>query len=108
MRSLAPLYLEFMRTLTPQIHWIAASLRCSLWLVAKRTSLWLNRIFDTAEDYRLLHALPQFLEALRGLSPDRWRSCLHVSTSPAPRAVGDVDKAILDNSLGLNGDFPLP
>ena len=86
--KMAPLYLEFMQAFTPHFHWIAASLRCSVWLVAKRTSLWLNHVSDTAEDYRLQHALPRFLEALRELSPDTWRSCLHVSTSPIPRAVG--------------------
>ena len=57
---------------------------------------WLNRVLDTAEDYRLLHALPKFLEALREMSPDTWRSCLHVSNFPVPRAVWDVDDAILD------------
>ena len=29
------------------------------------TSLWLNRVFDTAEDYRLLHALRKFFEVGR-------------------------------------------
>ena len=75
---------------------------------ARVTGLWLNQVFDTAEDCRLLHALPKVLEALRGLSPDTWCSCLHVSTSPVPRAVGDVDDAILDKGLGPIGDFPLP
>ena len=103
-----PLYLEFMQALTPHFQWIAASLRCSLWLVAKHIGVWLDRIFDTAEDYRLLHALPKFLQALRDLSRDTWRSCLHVSTSPIPRATRDVDDAILDKRLGPIGDFPLP
>ena len=79
-----------------------------MWLVAERTGLCLNRIFDTVEEYRLLHALPTFPEAPREVSPDTWRSCLHVSTSPIPRAVGDVDDTILDKSLGPIGDFPLP
>ena len=55
-----------------------------------------------------MHALPKFLEALRELSPDTWRSCLHVSTSPFPSAVGGVDDAILDKGLGPIGEFPLP
>ena len=96
-----------MQTLSPHFHWIATTQRCSLWLVAKRTGLWRNRVFDTAKDYRLLHALPKFLEARREMSPDTWRSCLHVSTSSIPRAVGDVDDAILDKGLGPIGDFPL-
>ena len=105
---MAPLYLEFMHTLTPHFHWIAAAQSCSLRLVAKRIGLWLNRVFDTAEDYRVLHALPKVLEALREMFPYTWRSYLHVSTSPVPRAVGDVDDAILDKGLGQIGDFPLP
>ena len=70
--------------------------------------MWLNRVSNTVEDYRLLHALPKFLEALREMSPVAWRSCLHVSTSPVPRALGEVDDAILDKGLGPIGDFPLP
>ena len=106
MRKMAPLYLEFMQALAPHFHWIAAAQRCSLWLVAKHADLWLNRVFDTAEDYRLLHALPKFLEALGEMSLDTWRSCLHVSTSPVPRVVGEVYDAILDKGLGPIGDPP--
>ena len=65
MRAPAPLYLEITQAIAPRFHWIAASLRCSLSLVAKPTGLRLNRIFDTAEDYLLLHALPKFLRVLR-------------------------------------------
>ena len=106
--KVAPLYLESIQTFTPHFHWIAAAQRCNLWLVAKRIGLWLNRVFDAAEDYRLQHAPPKFLEALREMSPDTWRSCLHVSTPPVPRAVGVVDDTILDKGLGPIGDFPLP
>ena len=60
------------------------------------------------QDYRLQHALPKFLEALSELSPDTWHSCLHVSTSPIPRAVGDVDGTILNKGLSPISDFPLP
>ena len=108
MQAAAPLYLESMQTLTPHLHWIAINLKCSLWLVAECTDLWLNRVFDTSEDYRLLHALPKFLEALQGMSPDTWLSRLHVSTSPVPRAVGEVEDAILDKGMGPMGDFRLP
>ena len=38
-RKMAPLYLGFMHALTSHFHWIAVSLRCSLWLVAKHTGL---------------------------------------------------------------------
>ena len=42
------------------------------------------------------------------MSPDTWRSCLHVSTSLVPQAVGDMDDAISDKGLGPIGDFPSP
>ena len=106
-RPMAPLYLEFTQTLTPHFHWIAAAQRFSLWLVAKRTNLWPNCVFDTAEDYRVLHVVPKFVEALREMLPGTWRSCLHVFIFPIPQAVGDVDNAILDKGLGPIGDFPL-
>ena len=75
---------------------------------AKRTGLCLYRVFATADDYRLLHALPKFLEALRALSSDTWCSCLHLSTSLVPRAVWDVDDAIPDKGWGPTGDPPPP
>ena len=105
---MAPLYLEFMQALTPHFHWIAAAQRCNLWLVAKRTDMWLNHVSDTAEDYRLLHGLPKFLVVLGEMSSDTWRSYLHISTSPVPRALGEVDDAILDKGLGPIGGYPLP
>ena len=108
----APLYLKFMQTLTPHFHWIAANLRCSLWLFAKCTNLWLNCVFDTAEDYRPLHALPKFLEdcgecprthgfpistCLPPPCPGRWGTWMmpssiqvwgRLATSPSPRNYG--------------------
>ena len=101
-------YLEFMRALTPHFHWIAANLRCSLWLVVKHTDLWLNRVFDTAEDFRLAQAMPTLLRAMQGMTPETWESCLHITTSPIPRVVGDVGDEIFDRGLGPIGSFPLP
>ena len=83
-----PLFLEFMQALTPHFHWIAERERCGLWMVAKRVDLWLNRVFDTAEDFRLQGALPALLGALRKLHPDAWEACLHINTSPIPRFMG--------------------
>ena len=87
-REQPPLFLEFMQALTPHFHWIAERERCGLWMVAKRVDLWLNRVFDTAEDFRLRGALPALLRALRTLHPDSWEACLHVNTSPIPRFMG--------------------
>ena len=49
-REIAPLYLEFIQALTPHCDRIVVAQWCSLWLVAKRTDLWLNRAFDAAEE----------------------------------------------------------
>ena len=70
--------------------------------------LWLNRVFDTAEDFRLRGALPALLRALRTLQPDSWEACLHVNTSPIPRFMGGVEDAILDRGLGPVGTQQLP
>ena len=98
MQEQPPLFLEFMQALTPHFHWIAERERCGLWMVAKRVDLWLNRVFDTAEDFRLQGALPALLGALRKLHPDAWEACLHINTSPIPRFMGGVEDAILDRS----------
>ena len=103
-----PLFLEFMQALTPYFHWIAERERCGLWMVAKRVDLWLNRVFDTAEDFRLQGALPALLGALRKLHPDAWEACLHINTSPISRFMGGVEDAILDRGLGPIGSHQLP
>ena len=103
-----PLFLEFMQTITPHFHWIAERERCGLWMVAKRVDLWLNRVFDTAEDFRLQGALPALLGALRKLHPDAWEACLHINTSPIPRFMGGVEDAILDRGWGPVGSHQLP
>ena len=108
MREQPPLFLEFMQALTPHFHWIAEREGCSLWMVVKRVDLWPNRVFDTAEDFRLRGALPALLGALRKLQPESWEACLHVNTSPVPRVVRGVEDAILDKGLGPIGAHQLP
>ena len=76
--------------------------------MAKRIGLWLNRVFDTADDYGLLHALPKFPEVLCEMSPVIWQLYVRVSTSPIPQADWDVDDAIHDKRLGSIGEFFLP
>ena len=103
-----PLFLEFMQALTPHLHWIAEREGCSLWMVVKRVDLWLNRVFDTAEDFRLRGALPALSGALRKLQPESWEACLHINTSPVPRVVGGLKDAILDKGLRPIGAQQLP
>ena len=77
-----------MPALTPHFHLIAEREGCGLWMVVKRVDLWLNRVFDTADDFRLRRALPALLKALCTLQPDSWVACLYINTSPIPRLVG--------------------
>ena len=99
-REQPPLFHEFMQALTPHFHWIAEREGCSLWMVLKRVDLWLNRVFDTAEDFRFRGALRALLGALRKPQPESWEACLHVNTSPVPGVVGGVEDAIVDEGLG--------
>ena len=69
--------------------------------------LWLHRVFDTAEDFRLRGALPALLGALRKLQPESWEACVHVNTSPVSRVVGGMEDAILDKGLGPIGAHQL-
>ena len=103
-----PLFLEFMQALTPHFHWIAERERCGLWMVAKRVDLWLNRVFDTAEDFRLQGALPALLSALRTLHPDAWEACLHVNTSPIPRFMGGGRGCHFGPGIGADRHPPAP
>ena len=107
-REQPPLFLEFMQALTPHFHWIAEQERCGLWMVAKRVDLWLNRVFDTAEDFRLRGALPALLRALRTLHPDSWEACLHVNTSPIPRFMGGGRGCNFGSGYGTGRHPPAP
>ena len=107
-REQPPLFLEFMQALTPHFHWVAEREGCSLWMVVKRVDLWLNWVFDTAEDFGLRGALPALLGALRKLQPGSWEACLRVNTSLVPRVVEGVEDAILDPGPGPIGAHQLP
>ena len=79
-----PLFLEFLRACTPHLGWLSAELRCNPWILVKRLTLFLDRVFDSAEDFRLPTAASTLVKA--GLKHDDWRGLLHVTTSSTPRA----------------------
>ena len=67
----------------------------------------MDRVFDTAEDFRLPTAASTLAEAKQGLKHEDWRGLLHATTSPTPQA-GKVNPAILLNWLGPVGSHVIP
>ena len=66
-----------MERLAPHLPWIARKLSCPLELLFKRTHMFLERIFSTAEDSRLGEALPVFLQSFAELHEDAWEGLAH-------------------------------
>ena len=102
-----PLFLEFLRACTPHLGWLLAELRCTLWILVNRLTLFVDRVFDSAEDFRLPMAASTLIKAVRGLKCEDWRGLLHVTTSPTPRAC-KVNPDILLNRLGPVGSHVIP
>ena len=102
-----PLFLEFLRACTPHLGWLSAELRCTPWILVKGVTLFVDRVFDTAEDFRLPSAASTLIKAVHGLKRQDWRGLLHVTTSPTPRA-GKVNLDILLNALGPVGSHVIP
>ena len=94
-----PLFLEFLRARTLQLGWLAAQLRCTPWIFVKRLTLFVDCVFNTAEDFRLPTAASTLVKAVQGLKYDDWRGLLHVTISPTPRE-GKVKPDVLLNGLG--------
>ena len=67
----------------------------------------MDRVFDTAEDFRLTSAAHTVVKVVQGLKREDWRGLLHVTTSPTPRA-GKVNPDILLNGLGPVGSHIIP
>ena len=80
-----PMFLEFLRACMPHLGWMSTELRCTPWILVKRLTLFIDRVFDTAEDYRLPTAVSVFVKALGRVKLEDWRGLLHVTTSPTPR-----------------------
>ena len=102
-----PLFLEFLRACTPHLGWLSAEFRCTPWILVKMLTLFVDRVFDTAEDFRLPMAASILIKAVQGLKREDWRGLLHVTTPPTPRA-GRVNPDILLNGLGPMGSHVIP
>ena len=79
------MFLEFLKACTPpHLVWLSAELRWPPWILVKRLTLFIDRVFDTAEDFRLPKAAFVLVKALGRLKRENQRGLLHVTTSPAP------------------------
>ena len=102
-----PLFLELLKACTPHLRWLSAELRITPWVLVKRLTLSLDRVFDTAEDFRLPSAAHTLVKAVQSLKREDGRGLLHVTTSPTPLA-GKVNPDILLNCLGQVGSPVIP
>ena len=102
-----PLFLEFLRACTPHLGWLLAELRCTPGILVKRVTLFIDRVFNTAEDFRLPTVASTLIKAVHGLKREDWRGLLHVTTSPTPSA-GKFNPDILLNGLGPVGSHVIP
>ena len=75
--------------------------------MVKRLALFVDRVFDMAEDLRLPPAAATLVKAVQGLKHENCRGLLHVTISPTPRA-GKVNPDILLNGLGPVGSHVIP
>ena len=94
-----PLFLEFLRACTPHLGWLSAELHCTPWALVKQLTWFVDRVFDTVEDFRPCTRAATLVKAIQGLKHEDWRGLLHVTTSPTPRA-GKVNPNILLNRFG--------
>ena len=69
--------------------------------------MFIDRVFNTAEHFRLPTAVSMLVTALGRLKREGSRGLLHVTTSPTPRA-GKVNPDILLNGLGPVGSHVIP
>ena len=102
-----PLGLGFLRACTPHLGWLFAELWCTSWILVKIPTLFVDRVFDSAEDFRLLAATSILVKAVGSLKREDWHGLLHVMNSPSPRA-GKVNPDILLNGLGPVGSHVIP
>ena len=102
-----PCFLEFRRACTPHLGWLSAELCVTFWVLVKRLTLFVDRVFDTAQDFRLPPAAFNLVKAIQGLKREDRRGLLYVTTSPTPRA-GKVNPDVLLDGLGPVGTHVIP
>ena len=101
------LFLEFLRACTPHLGRLSAELRCTPRSPFKRLTLFIDRVFDTAEHFRLPSAAWTLIKVVRGLKREDCRGLSHVTTSPTSCA-GTANPDILLNGLGPVGSHVIP
>ena len=67
----------------------------------------MDRVFETAKDFRLPTAAFNVVNAVHALKREDWRGLLHVTISPTPRA-GKVNPDVLLSGLGPVGSHVIP
>ena len=102
-----PLFVLFMEVLAPSLLWIARKLSCPLERMLKRSHMFLERIFSTAEDFRLEEALPVLLQSFTELREDAWEGLAHLATSHIPQMTCS-DPTLAAKGLGKMGSYDTP
>ena len=102
-----PLFVQSMEVLVPPLPWIARKLYCPLELLFKRSHMFLERIFSTAEDFRLEEALPVLLQSFVDMREDAWEGLAHLATSPIPQLTR-TDPTLAARGLGKMGSYVIP
>ena len=69
--------------------------------------MFLERIFSTAEDFRLEEALPVLLQSFTELREDAWDGLAHLATSPIPQ-MARSDSTLAAKGLGKMGSYVIP
>ena len=69
--------------------------------------MFLERMFSTAEDFRLEEALPVLLQSFTELREDAWEGLAHLATSPIPQ-MARSDPTLAANGLGKMGSYIIP
>ena len=102
-----PLFLEFLTVCTTHLGLPQVELRCTPRVLVKRLTLFVYRVFDTAEDCRVPTAASMLVKAVQDVKHEDWRGLLHVTTFCTPRA-GKVNPDIVLSRLGPLGSHVIP
>ena len=102
-----PLFVQFMEVMAPSLPWIARKLSCPMELLFKRSHIFSERIFSTAEDFRPEEALAVPLQSFAKLREDVWEGLVHLATPPIPQLTCG-DPTLAAKGLGKMGSYVIP
>ena len=69
--------------------------------------MFVERMFSTAEDFRLEEALPVLLQSFAELREDAWERLAHLATCPIPQ-MARFDPTLDAKGLGKMGSYIIP